>query len=108
MIDFFHYFQWQGKHMHTLHFVQNEQGNMYCPTCQSVYQKRKPKTLSTNTAAAKAPVSVFTALSIGLLLLGFVLLMAGTVFSLPYVVALGGFDAIASVTLAVLSLREKQ
>lgn len=98
------YILWQCKHMHTLHFDQNEQGEMYCPTCQSIYQKRK----SLSTKPIKPPVSVFASLSIGLLLLGFVLLMVGVLFSLPYVLALAGFDALAAITLAVLSLRENQ
>lgn len=96
------YILWQCKHMHTLHFDQNEQGEMYCPNCQSIYQKRK----SLTTKPTKPPVSVFAALSIGLLILGFVLLVAGILFSLPYVLALAGFDALASITLAILSLRE--
>lgn len=99
------YILWQCKHMHTLHFDQNEQGEMYCPICQDIYQKRK--SLSTKpTKPSKAPVSVVASLSIGLLILGFVLLMAGILFSLPYVLALAGFDALASITLAILSLRE--
>lgn len=60
----------------------------------------KPKT-------PKAPVSVLASLSIGLLILGFVTVLAATIMSLPYLLALGGFDALAAITLAVLSLREK-
>lgn len=56
---------------------------------------------------AKAPVSVLVALSLGLLALGFVFLCIGSVLTaLPVFLYFAGFDALAAITLAVLSLRE--
>lgn len=98
---------WQFGHMHTLHFAINEEGTPYCPTCQSVYQKRKPVSTKPETPAPKAPVSVLVSLSLGMLGLGLVFLCIGIIF--PVVSSLiyfGFFDALAAVAFAVLSLRE--
>lgn len=100
------YVLWQCKHMHTLSFEHNERGEVYCPTCKEIYQKRK--SLSTKPKTPKPQRSVFASISLGLLIFGFILVCAGIIISNPYVIALGGFDAVASVTLAVLSLRESQ
>lgn len=56
---------------------------------------------------AKAPISVLVALSIGFLVIGCILVIVGTIFTLPTVLALAGFDGLAAITFAVLSLREK-
>lgn len=77
--------------------------------------EKRELTLTTNNAnpvpaptkPAKAPISVLVALSIGFLILGFVLVIVGNIFVLPAVLALAGFDGLAAITLAVLSLREK-
>ncbi len=70
----------------------------------------RPNNLSTPTPApkpAKAPVSVLVALSLGLLALGFVFLCIGSILTaLPVFLYFAGFDALAAITLAVLSLRE--
>lgn len=101
------YVWWQCHHMHTLHFAHNEQGDVYCPTCQSIYQKRKPVSTKPETPASKAPVSVLASLSLGLLLLGFVFICLGTLIpTLPTLIYFGFFDALAAITFAVLSLRE--
>lgn len=66
-----------------------------------------PKPAPAPANPAKAPVSVLVALSLGLLALGFAFLCVGVILTaLPVFLYFAGFDALAAITLAVLSLRE--
>jgi hypothetical protein len=98
--------------MHTLHFAQNEQGNMYCPTCQSIYQKRKP--MSTNrddvtpTQTPKPERSSLVFMTFILLFTGVATIVAGAFLGLPWLAVAGLFHGLSAIALAVLSLRENK
>lgn len=104
------YLLWQFRHLHTIHFDINEQGQTYCPYCQSIYQKRN--TVSTNRDdvtppyTPKAPKSPLVLLTFGFLIMGAVTLVAAAFLSFPFVAAAGIFNGLTAIALAVLSLRE--
>lgn len=54
MTDFFHEFQWQGRHMHAYYFSVTD-GQTFCPVCGETYkpkEKKKRKPLSAPFVAA--------------------------------------------------------
>lgn len=122
MTDFFHEFQWQGRHMHALYFSVTD-GQTYCPVCGETYtpkEKRKslsnPQVTTTNKVtvavepkqetsryAQAAYLLIFAALGS---LIGALILLA----TIPAVAVVGfafsAFFLLTSISLGILSLRE--
>lgn len=123
MTDFFHEFQWQGRHMHALYFSVTD-GQTYCPVCGETYTpKEKRKSLSNQqvTTTNKVTVAVepkqetsrfaqwafyLIFFALGSLIVALGLLVAGTAVGVVSSLALTGFALLTSVSLGILSLRE--
>jgi len=116
------YFLWQFGHMHTMHFETNSTHEIFCPICGDTYENRKIMTTNTtNTtnkttlpAAPKQEVSRFAQWSfyliffaLGNLSIALVCLAVGITIGVVSVLTIAAFALLTSISLGILSLRER-